>query len=62
VVCRPRYGCRACEGTVVQAPAPERPIDGGMATEALVAHIVVSKFCDSRVSRTHRQRWRCGAM
>src|ERR1700733_7018593 len=47
VVCRPRYGCRACEGTVVQAPAPERPIDGGMATEALVAHVVVSKFCDS---------------
>jgi transposase len=47
VVCRPRYGCRACEGAVVQAPAPERPIDGGMATEALVAHIVVSKFCDS---------------
>ena len=45
VVCRPRYGCRACEGTVVQAPAPERPIDGGMATEALVAHVVVSKFC-----------------
>ena len=43
---RPRYGCRACEGTVVQAPAPDRPIDGGMATEALVAHIVVSKFCD----------------
>jgi hypothetical protein len=32
---------------VVQAPAPERPIDGGMATEALIAHVVVSKFCDS---------------
>jgi len=47
VVCRPRYGCRTCEGAVVQAPAPERPIDGGMATEALVAHVVVSKFCDS---------------
>jgi len=44
VVCRPRYGCRTCEGAVVQAPAPERPIDGGMATEALVAHVVVSKF------------------
>ncbi len=43
---RPRYGCRACEGAVVQAPAPDRPIDGGMATEALVAHIVVAKFCD----------------
>ena len=47
VVCRPRYGCRSCEGAVVQAPAPERPIDGGMASEALVAHIVVSKFCDA---------------
>jgi transposase len=62
VVCRPRYGCRTCEGAVVQASAPEQPIDGGMATEALVAHVVVSKFCDSRVSRTHQQRWRCGAM
>jgi transposase len=47
VVCRSRYACRACESAVVQAPAPERPIDGGMATEALVAHVVVSKFCDS---------------
>ena len=43
---RPRYGCRVCEGAIVQAPAPDRPIDGGMATEALVVHIVVSKFCD----------------
>ena len=32
---------------MVLAPAPERPIDGGMATEALIAHVVVSKFCDS---------------
>jgi transposase len=44
---RPRYACRACEGAVVVAPAPERPIDGGMPTEALIAHVVVSKFCDS---------------
>ncbi len=44
---RPRYACRACEGAVVVAPAPERPIDGGMATEALMAHVLVSKFCDS---------------
>jgi transposase len=44
---RPRYACRTCEGAVVVAPAPERPIDGGMATEALVTHVVVSKFCDS---------------
>ena len=50
---RPRYGCRACEGAVVQAPAPDRLLDGGMATEALVAHVVVAKFCDHRVPRTH---------
>jgi transposase len=43
---RPRYGCRACGEGVVQVPAPDRPIDGGMATEALLAQIVISKFCD----------------
>ncbi len=43
---RPRYGCRACEEAVVQAPAPERPIDGGMATEALVAHVLINKYSD----------------
>jgi transposase len=46
VIRRPRYGCRACEGAVVQAPAPERPIDGGMATEALLAHVLVNKYAD----------------
>jgi len=44
---RPRYGCRACEGAVVTAAAPARPIDGGMPTEALIAHVLVSKFCDA---------------
>jgi transposase len=44
---RPRYGCRACEGAVVQAPAPERPIPGGMPTEALLASVVVDKYCDN---------------
>lgn len=43
---RPRYGCRSCEEAVVQAPAPERPIDGGMATEALLAHVLVNKYSD----------------
>ncbi len=46
VIRRPKYGCRACEEAVVQAPAPERPIDGGMATEALLAHVLVSKYAD----------------
>jgi transposase len=43
---RPRYGCRACESAVVQAPAPDRPIDGGMATEALVAQVLIGKYGD----------------
>ncbi len=46
VVRRPRYGCRACQEAVVQAPAPERPITGGMATEALLAHVLVAKYAD----------------
>jgi transposase len=46
VIRRPRYGCRACEEGVVQAPAPERPITGGMATEALLAQVLVSKYAD----------------
>jgi transposase len=46
VIRRPRYGCRTCEGAVVQAPAPERPITGGMATEALLVHVLVAKYAD----------------
>ena len=41
---RPRYGCRACESAVVQAPAPPRPMDGGLPTAALLAHIAAGKF------------------
>jgi transposase len=41
---RPKYGCRACEGAVVQAPAPERLIKNGVPTERLVAAVVVDKF------------------
>ncbi|UVC15207.1 transposase [Mesorhizobium onobrychidis] len=41
---RPKYACRACEAHVVQASARARVMDGGMATTALVAHVVVSKF------------------
>jgi transposase len=36
VIRRPRYACDACEAPIIQAPAPPRPIDGGMATEALI--------------------------
>jgi transposase len=43
---RPRYGCRACESAVVQALAPARLIEGGLPTEAMVAHVLVSKYAD----------------
>lgn len=46
VIRRPRYGCRICEQAVVQAPAPERPIDGGVATEEPLAQVLVSKYAD----------------
>src|SRR5712691_8309106 len=41
---RPKYACRACEGAVAQAPAPERLIKSGIPTEGLVAAVVVDKF------------------
>jgi transposase len=46
VIRRPRYGCRGCEGAVVQAPAPERPLTGGMASEALLAQVLVAKYSE----------------
>jgi transposase len=44
-IARPKYACRTC-GTVAQAPAPERVIAGGLATPALLAQVLVSKYCD----------------
>ncbi len=43
---RPKYACRACEGAVTQAAAPARLIEGGLPTEATVAHVLVSKYAD----------------
>ena len=43
---RPKLACRSCEGSVVQLPAPARLIEGGIPTEALVAHVLVSRYAD----------------
>ncbi|HEU4551045.1 MAG TPA: IS66 family transposase [Rhizomicrobium sp.] len=43
---RPKLACRACPGVVLQAPAPTRLIEGGMPTEATVAHVLVSRYAD----------------
>jgi transposase len=42
---RVKFTCRVCE-TITQAPAPSLPIRRGRATPALLAHVLVSKFCD----------------
>jgi transposase len=41
---RPKYACRACEGAILQAPAPERLIKGGLPTEVMVAHVLAGKY------------------
>jgi transposase len=46
VIRRPKYACRGCPGTVLQAPASPRLIEGGLPTEALVAHVIVAKYAD----------------
>jgi transposase len=43
---RPKYGCRACEGAVVQAAAPAHLIESGLPTEAMLAHVLISKYAD----------------
>jgi transposase len=43
---RPKLACRACPGVVLQAPAPARLVEGGMPTEATVAHVLVSRYAD----------------
>ena len=43
---RPKLACRTCPGTVVQAPAPPRLIEGGLPTEAMVAHVLVARYAD----------------
>ena len=57
VIRRPRYGCRACEGAVTQAPAPERPITGGLATEALLAAFVGWGGAMPQACSAHRWRY-----
>lgn len=44
-ITRPKYACRACN-EVVQAAAPERLIAGGLTAPALLAQVMVSKYCD----------------
>ena len=42
---RPAFSCRACEA-MVQAPMPTLPIERGRPGPGLLAHVLVSKYCD----------------
>ncbi len=42
---RPKLACTHCD-KIVQAEAPSRPIARGLAGPGLLAHVLVSKYCD----------------
>src|SRR5260370_27839694 len=42
---RPAFSCRVCE-SMVQMPMPSLPIERGRPSAGLLAHILVSKYCD----------------
>jgi transposase len=42
---RPKLCCTDCD-TIVQAPAPSRPIERGLAGPGLLAHVLPAKYCD----------------
>lgn len=50
VTVRPKYACRSCSDGVTQASAPAHLIEGGLPTEGAIAHVLVSKYADHRVS------------
>ncbi len=48
---RPKLACRSCPDVVVQAAAPARLIEGGLPTEAMVAHVLVARYADHGLGR-----------
>jgi transposase len=43
---RSNWACSRCRSAVVTAPTPVMPIEKGLATAALIAYVIVSKFAD----------------
>ena len=44
-IVRPKLSCSGC-AHIVQAPAPSRPVERGLAGPGLLAHVLVSKYAD----------------
>ena len=59
---RLKYACPDCHEGVVEAPAPPQAVERSLAGEGFLAHVIVSKYVDHRVPRTHLQEGRCGAV
>lgn len=54
---RPKLSCAGCS-RIVQAPAPNRPIDRGLAGPGLLAHVLVAKYADHQpLYRQATWRW-----
>ena len=60
-IIRPRMACSCCDA-ICQSPLPSRPIEKGRPGPGLLAHVLVNKYADHCVPRTHQQRWRCGTV
>ena len=58
---REKRACGKC-AIVAMAELAPRIVEKGLASDAVVIQTVIAKYCDHRVPRTHRQRWRCGAV
>jgi transposase len=43
---RLKYACPRCHDGVTEAPAPPQAVERSLATEGLLAHVVVSKYVD----------------
>jgi transposase len=54
---RPKLACRACAGVVVQEAAPSRLVEGGIPTEATVAHVLVARYADHLPLYRQAQIW-----
>ena len=54
---RPKLACRVCAGVVMQQPAPQRLIEGGIPTEATVAHVLVARYADHLPLYRQAQIW-----
>ncbi len=54
---RPKLACRSCTGMVVQQAAPSRLIEGGIPTEATVAHVLVARYADHLPLYRQAQIW-----